>query len=154
MMVTYLTREELIYINERTTAAHGGNFVPPDNLFNEDALNSLVDSVAAEMFGEELYPTIADKAALYMFNIIKYHAFQDGNKRTGLQSARTFVKLNDWNFREPLIAVNSEGMRVPSIGTESKSILLNLTLELASSRYSLEQMKAWFVANIQPVSKK
>lgn len=72
-MIDYLTKHDLIKINRRTIELHGGNFVDPGNFHNEVAADSLIESVSSVMFGEPLCPTIADKAALYFFNIISYH---------------------------------------------------------------------------------
>ena len=42
-------------------------------IFCTKKLDYLLEAVQAEMFGSPLYPTIADKAALYCFNIIGNH---------------------------------------------------------------------------------
>lgn len=63
--MNYLQKEEIIFINRKTIERHGGNFIPPDNILNENPLDYLVEAVGAEMFGEPLYPTIWDKAAVY-----------------------------------------------------------------------------------------
>ena len=50
---------------------------------------------------------------IYMFNIISNHVFQDGNKRTGLESALVFLKLNEYNIKNQLIRIkNPERERV------------------------------------------
>ncbi len=38
---------------------------------------------------------IFDVAAIYLFHIIKNHPFIDGNKRTGLTTALTFLHANN-----------------------------------------------------------
>lgn len=95
-MIRYLQKEDIVHINRLTVRMHGGSFLPPNNFLHEEHLGYLIETAGAKIFGEPLYPTIADKAALYMFNIISNHIFQDGNKRTGLQSARVFVALNNY----------------------------------------------------------
>lgn len=95
-MLNYLEKEDFIFINNRTVAEHGGNYMPPNNFLHEENLDYLLDAVKAEMFGEPLYPKITDKAALYCYNVICNHIFSDGNKRTGLESALAFLKLNDY----------------------------------------------------------
>jgi death on curing protein len=91
MMMTYLDKEDITYINEQTVAAHGGNFMPPSNFLHEENLDYLLEAVQAEMFGEPLYPTISDKVAVYCYNIICNHIFSDGNKRTGLEASIAFL---------------------------------------------------------------
>lgn len=46
------------------------------------------------MFGQELHPSMYDKAAAYLFHIVCNHPFNDGNKRTGFGSALLFLKAN------------------------------------------------------------
>lgn len=72
----FLTKGELARINRRTVDAHGGNFVPPNNFLHEENLDYLLEVVQAEMFGQPVYPTLADKAAVYFFNVIGNHIFR------------------------------------------------------------------------------
>lgn len=51
------------------------------------------------MFGEDLYSTIYDKAAAYLFCIIKNHAFNDANKRTGCAATYLFLQANNIPIR-------------------------------------------------------
>ena len=89
-----LTKDIIIQFDELTVQKHGGSFVPLGNFLNENSLDYMLEAVNAELFGVEMYPTIADKAAFYMFSIVTGHIFQDGNKRTGLGAARLFLKMN------------------------------------------------------------
>lgn len=130
-MMVYLEKEDIIYINQRTVAIHGGNFMPPSNFLHEENLDYLLEAVQAEMFGEPLYPTISDKTAVYCHNIICNHIFMDGNKRTGLEAALAFLKLNGYRL--------------------SKSLPLNelydFILKIASGQSNLKECKAWFLEN-------
>ncbi len=128
----FLEKTEIIFINKRTIEAHGGNFMPPNNLLKEQPLDYVVEVVEAEMFGEPLYAEIHDKAAVYMFNIISNHIFTDGNKRTGLEVALTFLKLNNYRIRKDLGNHN----------------ILNFVLKVASGESSLDECREWFKENI------
>jgi death-on-curing protein len=44
--------------------------------------------------GEDLYPTLLEKAAALSFSLIKNHPFVDGNKRIGHAALETFLLLN------------------------------------------------------------
>ena len=57
-------------------------------------LASAMNMPMATMFGEELHPTIFDKAAAYLYHIVCNHPFVDGNKRTGTIAALTFLRQN------------------------------------------------------------
>ena len=111
----------------------------------ENPLDYLVEAVEAEMFGAPLYPEMQDKAAVYMYNIITNHIFQDGNKRTGLAAALYFLEFNDVPFREPCIQVEIGGKIVPE---SSENILFDFTIEVASGKLTLEECQAWFQENI------
>ncbi len=144
----YLTKEDIILINKLTIKRHGGNYVPPFNLLNENALDYLIDAVSAEMYGEPIYPTVTDKAAVYMFNTISNHIFQDGNKRTGLEAALLFLKLNDMKLKEDLEKVEMESLKkIPKEGDDSNAILFNFTMEVASGEVSLEECRIWLIEN-------
>lgn len=58
-------------------------------------LISAVEMPKATMFGEDLHPTIFEKAAAYLFHIVCNHPFIDGNKRTGTVVALTFLEANE-----------------------------------------------------------
>ena len=47
------------------------------------------------VFGEDAYPTLADKAAALMHSIARNHALVDANKRLAWSATRVFVLLND-----------------------------------------------------------
>jgi death-on-curing protein len=49
----------------------------------------------AAFSGNELHTTADEKAAAYLFHIVKNHPFVDGNKRVGLAVALAFLALND-----------------------------------------------------------
>jgi death-on-curing protein len=111
----------------------GGNFIPPNNFLHEENLDYLVEIINATAFGEELYPTIYDKAGLYMFNIVSNHIFQDGNKRTGLQTAMIFLLQNQYNFTQEV----------------TNDLLISFTLSIASAELSLDEVQEWFAKIIQ-----
>lgn len=129
-MIRYLTKQQIIRINKATVDAHGGNFMPAHNFLHEENLDYLVEAVQVEMFGEPLYPTISDKAALYCYNIICNHIFTDGNKRTGLGAALQFLNLNGYDLSLDV----------------TDSILTDFILKVASGQSSLEECRAWFEA--------
>ena len=50
-------------------------------------------------FGDnELYPTLAEKAAALGFSLIQNHPFVDGNKRTGHAAMEIFLLLNGFEI--------------------------------------------------------
>lgn len=49
---------------------------------------------------QELYPSVAEKAANLLYFIIKDHPFYDGNKRIGALLFILFLTINDYNLTE------------------------------------------------------
>ena len=90
-----------------------------------------MDIVHAEMFGEQLYPTIFDKAGVYFYNIIANHVFSDGNKRTGLEAVLIFLKISGYQLKNSV----------------SNPLLTNFILSVASGNESLETVQEWLKAN-------
>jgi death on curing protein len=131
-MIQYLDKDDITFINRRTVAEHGGNFMPPNNFLHEENLDYLLEAVQTEMFGEPLYPTISDKAAVYCYNIICNHIFSDGNKRTGLEAALAFLKLNKFRLDK-------------SIPNDK---LYDFIIKVASGLSSLEECREWFTENV------
>jgi death-on-curing protein len=127
----FLIKSQILRINHLTIIHHGGNFNPPYNYLNESALDYLVDIVHAEMFGEQLYPTIFDKAGVYVYNIIANHVFSDGNKRTGLEAGLIFLKINGYQLKNSV----------------TNPLLTNFILSVASGNESLETVQEWLKAN-------
>ena len=60
-------------------------------------LESVIAGMQQETFGQELYPSTVDKAAVLVRGIIGDHPFVDGNKRTGIMSALIFLNLNGYS---------------------------------------------------------
>lgn len=58
---------------------------------NNDRLESAVASVFHVVYGQSLYQSFYDRAAALLVNIAKGHPFADGNKRTGLHLALTYL---------------------------------------------------------------
>lgn len=147
----YLEEEDIILINKLTIKRHGGNFVPPFNLLNGASLKYLIEAVEGKVFGKELYTGMHGKAGFYMFSIISNHVFQDGNKRTGLESALLFLKLNGYQLKEKLTRITFQLKEIPKDGETTNQILYNFTMEMASGEINLEECGLWFEANIERI---
>ena len=82
----YLTIEEILEI----AAGHVGRY----QLLKESQLHYLVDIVGKKIGDTALFPTLFQKAAVYVHHIITGHIFLDGNKRIGINCALRFLELN------------------------------------------------------------
>ncbi len=87
MAVKYLTTEEIISIHNeiiKSTSGHSG-IMSYGNL----------DFIVSQM---EISKDIIRKAATLLFGVLTKHPFTDGNKRTALESMKTFLYLNGKEF--------------------------------------------------------
>jgi death-on-curing protein len=62
------------------------------------ALESAVAQPRMTLNGEELYPTIVEKASSLGYSLIQNHPFVDGNKRAGHAVLETFLILNGYEI--------------------------------------------------------
>ena len=92
--MVFLTKERILLIHSMVIDETGGSHGVRDM----HAILSLEQLPSQKAFGEELYPTIFIKAAVYARNIIFNHPFVDGNKRTGMTAAIVFMENNGYKF--------------------------------------------------------
>lgn len=90
-----LTLEQLLELHALVVEDSGGGM----GLRDLGRLEAAIATQSQEVFGEALYPAIADKAAAIIRAIIADHPFVDGNKRTAMLAGLTLLQLNDLNFQ-------------------------------------------------------
>ena len=88
--IRWLLEETLIAIHHRQIAEHGGS----EGLRDEGLLSSALARPQNLLAYGEPPPDLASLAAAYAYGIARNHPFVDGNKRTALVAARTFLILN------------------------------------------------------------
>lgn len=54
----------------------------------------LLESALQQIQNDDYYPNFIDKLTHIVFACVKFHPFLDGNKRTALLVARTFIVMN------------------------------------------------------------
>jgi death-on-curing protein len=92
MEPVFLTLDEVLEIHEQQIEKYGGS----EGLRDSGGLESAVATPQATFGGEYLHRSIPAMAAVYLFHLCQNHAFIDGNKRVGANSAITFLFMNDW----------------------------------------------------------
>ena len=90
----YVNKKMIVAINRLAIKLSGGISLSSTNIRDGQSLGFVDRIFQNSMFGEEIYPDIFYQAAAYLFYIIKNHLFIDGNKRTGLAVALTFLEWN------------------------------------------------------------
>lgn len=87
----FITLQEVIEDQSEIITRYGGTH----GIRDMGLLASAMEMPKAAMFGEYLHPSIFDKAAAYLFHIVRNHPFVDGNKRAGTATALIFLRQND-----------------------------------------------------------
>ena len=90
----YLTVGEILELYSRVMIQSGGSV----GILDLGALESAVAQPRMTFNGEELYPTIVEKASALGFSLIQNHPFVDGNKRAGHAAIESFLMYNDYEI--------------------------------------------------------
>lgn len=85
-----LTIEQVLQMHKIMLTETGGT----DGVRDIGLLDMALNSAFQSFDGQDLYPTIEEKAARLAFSIVKNHPFVDGNKRVGLFVMLVFLELN------------------------------------------------------------
>lgn len=92
---SFLTLEEILFIHQQEIHASGGDPAIRDR----EGVEACVDAPKASFGGEYLYDLFG-MAASYIASLSIRHPFLDGNKRTALASALTFLYINGYTISE------------------------------------------------------
>lgn len=92
-MINYsvLTIEQVLYLHERIVDRAGGK----QGIRDFALLHSALERCKATYAGEDLYPTVLDKAAALLHSLTMNHAFLDANKRTAYETMKRFLYTNE-----------------------------------------------------------
>lgn len=120
----YLTYSELIFINGRIlndADIQAGK----QKVRDLDLLLAAEQRPQASAFGQDAYPTLAEKAGALLHSLARNHPFKDGNKRTATISAIFMLEVNG---AQPLW---------------QPADALALILEMAAGRADVEDFARW-----------
>ena len=93
----YLELSEVLELHRLLVERTGGS----SGVRDLGLLQSALAQPRMTFAGEELYPTLPDKADALTFSLIRNHPFLDGNKRTAFVSAVVFLEINGLIFHAP-----------------------------------------------------
>ena len=120
-MTRYLSLEQVLEAHQQVVAQSGGS----QGVRDLGAVESAAAQPAMTFGGQELYPSLEEKAAALGFSLIKNHPFVDGNKRIGHAAMATFLRLN--------------GYRISANVDEQEEFVLRL----AAGEVSREELVEW-----------
>ena len=73
-------------------------FILSPGIRDQNLLASAVNTPFQTFMGNDLYPSIYDKAAQLCYGIANNHPFTDGNKRTALHSMYVYLIVNGYDI--------------------------------------------------------
>jgi death-on-curing family protein len=116
------------------------------NLFGQErgkALEGIIGNLYQTFGGEDLYPSIEEKAAHLIYFIIKDHPFSDGNKRIGCLLFLLFLNINGFKLKavtpESLTAL---ALLIAESDPTQKEIIIKLVVNLLNENGQASQGRA------------
>ena len=119
-----LTKEQILLLQQDLIEQTGGTA----GLRDEGLLESALFTPFQSFDGNDMFPSLQQKAARLGFGLIQNHPFVDGNKRIGAHAMLVFLSLNG----------------VELVYTQQE--LSDMILDVAAGKQSFEDMVVW----IQP----
>ena len=116
-----LTLNEIFHLHNQLIQTSGGD----QGIRDIGGLESAIAQPRMTFDGEDLYPTIVEKAVAIGFSIIKNHPFIDGNKRTGYAAMEVFLVLN--------------GFEIDASVNEQETVIL----QTASGEFNRGDLESW-----------
>lgn len=102
----------------------------------DDSFKSSIGQIYQTFGGEELYPSVEEKAAMLLYLVTKNHSFSDGNKRI---AATLFL----WFLNNNHLLYNADGSK-----RIADSTLVALTLMIAESKTEEKDVMVKVVVNL------
>lgn len=118
-----LSKHQILLIHDQLIVETGGS----SGLRDEGMLDSALNAPFQSFGGEDMYPSLQQKAARLCFGLVKNHPFVDGNKRIGAHAMLVFLALN--------------GIELQHSQTE----LSNVILQLAAGEIESADLLRWIL---------
>ena len=104
-------------------------FVLSPGVRDENLLASAVNTPFQTFMGNDLYPSIYDKAAQLCYGIANNHPFTDGNKRTALHSMYVYLIINGFDI------------------TATQQDVENMIIDIAAGNMTNTELVQWLQKN-------
>ena len=118
-----LSKHQILLIHDQLIAETGGL----SGLRDEGMLDSSLNAPFQTFGGEDMYPSLQQKAARLCFGLVKNHPFVDGNKRIGTHAMLVFLALNGIELQH------------------SQSELSDVILQLAAGEIEATDLLRWIL---------
>ncbi len=122
MTPEFLDVDDVLEIHAGQVAEHGGS----DRLRDRALLESAVAQPMAAFDGQFLNEDLFAMAAVLLLSLVKNHPFVDGNKRTALLAALTFLDLNGHPIESPSPLLDAMTLEAAAGGLDKHEIARRL----------------------------
>ena len=132
--VIYLDERECFELIRKTSFNQRGDLFGREK--DKGALKGILDQIAQYVFGEEVYPSIEEKAANLLYFLVKDHVFADGNKRIAALLYLAFLHKNGMLVKtDGRMAIANDGLAALTIliaesKPEEKEIMVAVTMNM------------------------
>ena len=110
-------------------------FILSSGIRDKNLLASAVNTPFQTFMGNDLYPSLYDKAAQLCYGIANNHPFTDGNKRTALHSMYVYLIINGFDITAPQQEVE------------------NLIIDVAAGNITNTELAEWLRENTIKIDK-
>ena len=108
-------------------------FVLSSGVRDENLLASAVNTPFQTFMGNDLYPSLYDKAAQLCYGIANNHPFTDGNKRTALHSMYVYLIINGFDI------------------TATQQDVENMIINIAAGNMTNTELVQWLQKNTEEI---
>ena len=114
-----LYKRQILLLHEQLIAETGGS----SGLRDEGMLDSALNAPFQSFSGEDVYPSLQQKAARLCFGLVKNHPFVDGNKRIGAHAMLVFLTLNGIELQHSQTELSDVILKLAAGEIESADLL-------------------------------
>ena len=116
-----IQKDDVIEIYDLIIETTGGR----KGIRDEGLLDSAINSAYQTFAGQEIFPTVEEKAARMGYGLVANHAFLDGNKRIGMLIMLSFLEVHEIDL------------------DYSDEDIINIGVSLASGKAEYEDLLKW-----------
>lgn len=123
----YITKEEIISFQEEIITETGGSF----GIRYMEGIDSSASQPMMTFGGNDLYPSLSEKASALCYSLAMNHCFVDGNKRIAYMAMEAFLMFNGFE------------LNVNTCNAKEKMLML------ASGNLTRNELTYWINNNIE-----
>lgn len=146
MNLNYFTSEYAIKIHDKIISISGGRAGIMDY--------GNIDSPLHHIQNDDYYPSFEEKITHLIFSFNKFHAFNDGNKRTSIAMGAFFLEVNGLDILVNKFIIEMENVAVTVADNQiDKDLLQEIITSLINENDYSEELKLKIMNALEQVQK-